>query len=227
MQKHPCRMAASGGGDPGTATWPRGGWRRCRARAEGARGGPLWVPGAPQLAAGRRLWAGAGCRGVLRVRVLGGCSGPSRAPHGARGRADSRLRGEGSERKPVLRVRSGDPAGDPGGPNHSTTCRGKATVLRACEAGEVGLWGPCFARLGFQLRRWVLTEHTQTRPWGPGCATLGALALGPSAQLPWPPECVLTGSSARSSGPSHAGRRGPPRTAGMSLRLNSLGPGHT
>lgn len=189
----------------------------------GARGHPLRVPGAPQLAAGRRLWAGAGRRGVLRVRVLGGCSGPSRAPHGAHGRADSRLRGEGSERKPVLRVRSGDP----GGPNHSTTCRGKATVPRACEAGEVGLWGPCFARLGFQLRRWVLTEHTQTRPWGPGCATLGALALGPSAQLPWSPECVLTGSSARSSGPSHAGRRGPPRMAGMSLRLNSLGPGHT
>lgn len=96
--------------------------RRCRARAEGARGGPLRVPGAPQLAAGRRLWAGAGRRGVLRVCVLGGCSGPSRAPHGARGRADSRLRGEGSERKPVLRVRSGDPAGDPGGPKHSTTC---------------------------------------------------------------------------------------------------------
>lgn len=89
VQKHPCRMAASGGGDPGTATWPRGGWRRCRARAEGALGGPArsLVCCCPPARAGRRCartpppgsrGSSAGCRpeALGRGRAPWGSVGP-------------------------------------------------------------------------------------------------------------------------------------------------------
>lgn len=62
-----------------------------------ARGRPLRVLGAPQVAAGQRPWAGAGRRGVLWVSVPTWMLQAHVCP--PRGCADSRLREEASERK--------------------------------------------------------------------------------------------------------------------------------